>query len=134
MVSNYQKQFNTWGGAHRAPSSDPSPRFFSSFALSMGFALNSQALCAFESGFVLDSRALHSVRVHPRFGLRPRFTDALDTAPQLYNEELGLAPKKFLDQFSIPPPMSNPPPSWGELDKTLIVYINIYYFIWLKNN
>ena len=35
---------NFWGGAHRAPSPDPSPRFLSGFALGSGFALNSQAL------------------------------------------------------------------------------------------
>ena len=63
-----------WGGAHRAPSPDPSPRFFSGFALSSGFALNSQALRAFDSG---ASR--------PRFGLRP----------QLLVGELGLAPPKI---------------------------------------
>ena len=62
-----------WGVAHRAPSPDPSPRFFSGFALGSGFALNSQALCAFDSG---ASR--------PRFGLRP----------QLLVGELGLAPPK----------------------------------------
>ena len=50
-----------WGGAHRASSPDPSPRFFSGFALGSGFALNSQALRAFESGFALDSRALRAL-------------------------------------------------------------------------
>jgi hypothetical protein len=50
-----------WGGAHRAPSPDPSPRFFSGFALGSGFALNSQALRAFDSGFALDSRASRSI-------------------------------------------------------------------------
>ena len=43
-----------WGGAHRAPSPDPSPRFFSGFALGSGFALNSRALHAIGSGFVLN--------------------------------------------------------------------------------
>ena len=50
-----------WGGAHRAPSPDPSPRFFSGFALGSGFALSSQALRAFDSGFALDSRALRAL-------------------------------------------------------------------------
>ena len=50
-----------WGGAHRASSPDPSPRFFSGFALGLGFALNSQALRAFDSGFALDSRALRAL-------------------------------------------------------------------------
>ena len=31
-----------WGGAHRAHSPDPSPRFFSGFALGSGFASNSR--------------------------------------------------------------------------------------------
>ena len=44
-----------WGGAHRAPSPDPSPRFFS------GFALNSRALRALDSGFALDTRALRAL-------------------------------------------------------------------------
>ena len=44
-----------WGGAHRAPSPDPFPRFFS------GFALISQALRAFDSGFALNSRALRAL-------------------------------------------------------------------------
>ena len=47
-----------WGGAHPP---DPSPRFFSGFALGSGFALNSQALRAFDSGFALDSRALRAL-------------------------------------------------------------------------
>ena len=47
-----------WGGAHRAPSPDPSPRFFSGFALGLGFALNSRALRVLDSGFALDTRAL----------------------------------------------------------------------------
>ena len=50
-----------WGGAHRAPSPDPSPRFFSGFALGSGFALNSRALRALDSGFALDSRALRAL-------------------------------------------------------------------------
>ena len=50
-----------WGGAHRAPSPDPSPRFFSSFALGSGFALNSRALRALDSGFALDTRALRAL-------------------------------------------------------------------------
>ena len=40
-----------WGGAHRAPSPDPSPRSFSGFALDSGFTLKSQALRALDSGF-----------------------------------------------------------------------------------
>ena len=40
-----------WGGAHRAPSPDPSPRSFSGFALDSGFALKSRALRALVSGF-----------------------------------------------------------------------------------
>ena len=50
-----------WGGAHRAPSPDPSPRFFSGFALGSGFALNSRALRALDSGFALDTRALRAL-------------------------------------------------------------------------
>ena len=50
-----------WGGAHRAPSPDPSPRFFSGFALGSGFALNSRALRALDSGFALDNRALRAL-------------------------------------------------------------------------
>ena len=49
------------GGAHRAPSPDPSPRFFSGFALGSGFALNSRALRALDSGFALDTRALRAL-------------------------------------------------------------------------
>ena len=43
-----------WEGAHRAPSPDPSPRFFSGFALESGFALNSRAFRALDSGFALN--------------------------------------------------------------------------------
>ena len=50
-----------WGGAHRAPSPDPSPRFFSGFVLGSGFALNSRALRALDSGFALDTRALRAL-------------------------------------------------------------------------
>ena len=50
-----------WGGAHRAPSPDPLPRFFSGFALGSGFALNSRALRALDSGFALDTRALRAL-------------------------------------------------------------------------
>ena len=50
-----------WGGAHRAPSPDPSSRFFSGFALGSGFVLNSRALRALNSGFALDSRALRAL-------------------------------------------------------------------------
>ena len=49
---------NFWGGAHRAPSPDPSPRFISGCALGSGFALNSRALRALGSGFALNTRAL----------------------------------------------------------------------------
>ena len=35
-----------WGGAHRAPSPDPSPRYVSGFALGLGFALDPRALRA----------------------------------------------------------------------------------------
>ena len=45
-----------WGGAHRAPSPDPSPRFSSGFALGLGFALDSRALRALDSGFALNFR------------------------------------------------------------------------------
>ena len=51
----------SWGGAHRAPSPDPSPRFFLGFALGSGFALNSRALRALDSGFALDTRALRAL-------------------------------------------------------------------------
>ena len=44
-----------WGGAHRAPSPDPSPRLISGFALDSGFALNSRALRALDSSFALNS-------------------------------------------------------------------------------
>ena len=50
-----------WGGAHRASSPDPFPRFYSGFALDSGFALNSQALRAFDLDFALDSRALRAL-------------------------------------------------------------------------
>ena len=50
-----------WGGAHRAPSPDPSPRFFSGFALGLSFALNSRTLRALDSGFTLDTRALRAL-------------------------------------------------------------------------
>ena len=50
-----------WGGAHRAPSPNPSPRLFSGFALDSGFALNSRALRALDSGFALDTRALRAL-------------------------------------------------------------------------
>ena len=50
-----------WGGAHRAPSPDPSLRFFSGFALGSGFALNSRELRALDSGFALDTRALRAL-------------------------------------------------------------------------
>ena len=39
----------------------PLPRFVSGFVLGLGFALNSQALCAFDSGFALDSRVLSAL-------------------------------------------------------------------------
>ena len=51
----------SWGGAYRAPSPDPSPVCFSGFALGSGFALNSQALRAFDLGFALDTRALRAL-------------------------------------------------------------------------
>ena len=44
-----------WGGAHRAPSPDPYPQFFS------GFALGSRALRALDSGFALDTQALRAL-------------------------------------------------------------------------
>ena len=50
-----------WGGAHWAPSPDPSPQFFSGFALGSGFALNSRVLPALDSGFALDTRALRAL-------------------------------------------------------------------------
>ena len=50
-----------WGGAHRVPSPDPSPRFFLGFALGSGFALNSRALRALDSRFALDTRALRAL-------------------------------------------------------------------------
>ena len=53
-----------WRGAHRAPSPDPSPRFFSGFTLGSGFALNFQALRAFDSGFALDSWERRKLRGH----------------------------------------------------------------------
>ena len=43
-----------WGGAHRDPSPNPSPRSISGFALGSGFALNSRALRALASGFALN--------------------------------------------------------------------------------
>ena len=57
-MSGFKFEFSKifWEGAHRAPSPDPSPRFFSGFALGLDFALNSQALCAFDSGFALNFR------------------------------------------------------------------------------
>ena len=69
-----------WGGVHRAPSPDPSPRFFSGFALGSSFALNSRALLALDSGFALDTRALRAL--DSGFALNFRFVD------------LGLAPPK----------------------------------------
>ena len=54
MVSSFIRQNIFWGGAHRAPSPDPSPRFISGFALGSGFALNSRALRALDSGIALD--------------------------------------------------------------------------------
>ena len=61
MVSSliFQKIF--WGGAHGAPSPDPSPRFFLGFALGSGFALNSRALRALDAGSALDTRALRTL-------------------------------------------------------------------------
>ena len=50
-----------WGGAHRDPSPDPSPRSISGFALGSGFALSSRALRALDSGFALNSRALRAL-------------------------------------------------------------------------
>ena len=50
-----------WGGAHQAPSTDPFPRFFSGFALGLGFALNSLALRALDSGFAVDTWALRAI-------------------------------------------------------------------------
>ena len=61
-MNNFKFDFSKifWGGAHGASSPDPSPSFFSGFALSSGFVLDSQALRAFDSGFALDSRALRA--------------------------------------------------------------------------
>ena len=75
-----------WGGAHRAPSPDPSPRFFSGFALGSGFALNSRALRALDSGFALDSRALRAL--DSGFALDTRALRALDSGFAL-NFRLG---------------------------------------------
>ena len=60
-----------WGGAHRAPSPDPSPRFFSGCALGSGFALNSRALRALGSGFALNTRALRIWQLGHRIFLPP---------------------------------------------------------------
>ena len=72
-----------WGGAHRAPSPDPSPAF--SWASPSVRALPSilGRFGTLDSGFALDTRA------RPRFRLRP----------QLSIGDLGLAPPKikFLD-------------------------------------
>ena len=62
-----------------SPSPLPTPlsRFFSGFALGSGFALNSQALRAFDSGFALDSRALRAL--DSGFALDSRALRALDS-------------------------------------------------------
>ena len=94
MVSTFKYDFSKifWGGAHRAPSPDPSSRFFLGFfALGLGFAVNSWALRALDSGFALNTRALR----------------ALDSGFTL-NFRLGTLvwpPNKFLD----PPLMPNVP-------------------------
>ena len=67
---------NFWAGAHRAPSPDIS-RFFLGFALGSGFALNSQALHAFDSGFALDSRVLRAF--NSGFALDSRALHTLDS-------------------------------------------------------
>ena len=67
-----------WGGAHRAPSPDPSPRFFSGFALGSGFALNSQALCNRASPSILG-----------------RFAPSIWASPSTFGWKLGLAPPKI---------------------------------------
>ena len=74
------KNFLGRGSPTPLPASpDPSSRFFSGFALGSGFALNSRALRALDSGFALDTR----------FRLRPYLSIG----------DLGLPPppNKFLD-------------------------------------
>ena len=73
---------NFWGGAHRAPSPDPSPRFFSGFALGSGFSPQ----------FSGASRI--------RLGLQPSSSKALRTlssgfSPQLSSGEHGSVPSKI---------------------------------------
>ena len=60
-----------WGGAHRAPSPDPSPRSSSGFALGSGFALNSRALRALDSGFAQSCPRVWLTRGSGRVTISP---------------------------------------------------------------
>ena len=53
-----------WGGAHRAPSPDPSPRFFS------GFALDARATPSMLGRFAPSARASPSMSPHQRMHIR----------------------------------------------------------------
>ena len=55
MVSSFIFQKFSGEGLTEPPFPDPTPHFFS------GFALKSQAISAFDSGFALDSRALRAL-------------------------------------------------------------------------
>ena len=57
---------NFLGRGSPSPLPRPLPRFFSGFALGSGFALNFQALRAFDSGFALDSWKCRKLRGHVR--------------------------------------------------------------------
>ena len=107
MVSGLIFQKISGEGLTEPPSPDPSPRFFSGFALGSGFALNSRAHRALDSSFALDTRALRALgsgfalnsRAHraldSNFALDTRALRALDSgfALLLSIGDLGLAPK-----------------------------------------
>ena len=60
MVSSFIFH-NISGEELTEPPPQTPPPFFSGLALGSGFALNSQALCAFKMGFVLNSRAIRAI-------------------------------------------------------------------------
>ena len=133
---------NSWGRALRALSPDPSgalPRFISGFALGLGFALNSQALAPWNRSlssiigrFAISTRA--SLSIHGRYAVRA-LDSWLRTQSPWTKLSLNFLMKNLVWPQQIsgsvlnlsPPPKVHPFPSWGGLDKTLIVYIDIYF-------
>ena len=71
------------GRGSPSPLPRPLPFFFSGFALDLGFALNSRALCALDSGFALDTRALRALELDSGFALNFRLGTLVWPSPKI---------------------------------------------------